>query len=145
MRRCGVKLWRRANVLVVWFIFILFLAGCQQHERKLSITVSGKVIYDEYTSGNIYINAFDDKYPVGIRLGGIMIVKPGDYNFTLVLPLKRVDKIYIAAVNDMGGGFKRGGVNPGGIYKENPIFIGMQSQYVYNGIDIFLEKEEVKN
>lgn len=123
---------------LIFFGVALFTNGCGPQEQ--TITVTGKVVYQDYSKGTIYVSAFDRK-PLagGKRIERTKIVSPGNYSLTLTLPAGS-KSFYINGFNDLNenGIFDVDQKEAFGAYPGNPILPGGGASQTIDNVDVYL-------
>ncbi|TES83569.1 MAG: hypothetical protein E3J91_02640 [Hadesarchaea archaeon] len=101
------------------------------------ITISGMIIYDDYSQGEIFIGAFDNSdllKPPGETIDAVSLWAPGTYSLTIPA---NYGEIWIAAINDANNdGVLDIGGEPAGRYARNPLTVGTRD---IEDVDITLQ------
>lgn len=108
----------------------------EEVEIKDTVTISGEIIFDEYTNGPIIIMARTERFQsTSPDISYTKILKPGPYTFKVP---KNTGNIYIEAMNIQEGQDPTP-LTPRGVYEKNPIKIDFQNNI--EGVDMKLAKE----
>lgn len=115
-----------------------FIATWENGEREVPeyVTISGTIIYEDYSQGEILIGAYENIYlmppgtiigigPLQESIGAVTILSPGPYSFTVPA---NCGEVWVAAINDSNDdGVFDVDIEPAGRYVGNPMTVGMQN------------------